>query len=239
MPSLVAAVLPGCLVLGFVVGCSDDDGASAPPSTGLAASVPTSAAAPTLATVTTVVVAAPPPATEAPTTAPPPPDPAALLAAAFDAAARGYHFVTNVTVNGAVAVTAEGDKVGDGSRLNVTSGGSTVAYAITPEGTWVFANESWSELDEPAPAGDPLGALRTPLSAVVTSFGNGPTVLTASYPAAALALTGDVPVEVVIEIDGTTLRSINYVSSMDGAPASVRADITPLVDTTPVTLPTV
>jgi hypothetical protein len=181
----------------------------------------------------------PPVATEPPATAAPPPDPVALLTASFDAIAAGYHFVTVATVNDVVAVTAEGDRVGDGTRVDVTTGGSTVSYAITAEGTWVFADGSWSELDQPAPAVDPVGALRTPASIVVSSYGSGPTVLTGTYPASALSLAGDGSVDVALEIDGTTLRSITYASTQNGTPATVRADISPLVDSTPVTLPSV
>ncbi|MGH9134750.1 MAG: hypothetical protein ACRDZZ_12485, partial [Ilumatobacteraceae bacterium] len=135
-------------------------------------------------------------------------------------------------------VTAEGDRVADGTRVDVTTGGSTVSYAITAEGTWVFADGTWSELDQPAPAIDPVSALRTPDSVIVASYGSGPTVLTGTYPAAALSLAGDGTVDVTIEIDGTALRSITYVSTQTGAPATVRADISALVDATQVTLPT-
>ena len=41
----------------------------------------------------------------------------------------------------------------------------------------------------------------------------------------------------MLEIDGTTLRSITYASTQNGAIATVRADVSPLVDATPVTLP--
>ena len=72
----------------------------------------------------------------------------------------------------------------------------------------------------------------------MSSYGNGPTVLTGTYPASALSLAGDGPVDVALEFDGTTLRSITYVVDQNGAPATVRADVSPLVDATPVTLPT-
>jgi hypothetical protein len=47
------------------------------------------------------------------------------------------------------------------------------------------------------------------------------------------------PVDVVLEFDGATLLSITYASTQNGAPATVRADVSPLVDASPVTLPTV
>ena len=239
------AVLALWFVVGLVAGCSDDKTSSSatplatvpgivtasdpaidtvPSSTG----VPSDAAAPVV-----------PVATDASTTTAPPPDPLVLLTTAFDAIAGGYHFVTTASVNDVVAVTADGDRVGEGTRVNVTTGGSTVSYAITPDGTWVFADGSWAELDQPAPAVDPVGALRSPTSIVVSSYGNGPTLLTGTYPASALSLAGDGSVDVALELDGTTLRSITYSSVQNGAPATVRADVTPLVDASPVTLPTV
>ena len=84
-----------------------------------------------------------------------------------------------------------------------------------------------------------MGALRSPTSIVVSSYGNGPTLLTGTYPASALSLAGDGSVDVALELDGTTLRSITYSSVQNGAPATVRADVSPLVDASPVTLPTV
>ncbi len=227
------------LVVGLTAGCTDEKSSatSAPPlvptSQPVGESVPTTIAIP-LDTAAPIV----PAATEAPATTAPPPDPLALLTSSFDAIAGGYHFVTTATVGDVVAITAEGDRVGEGTRVNVTTGGSTVSYAITPDGTWVFSDGNWAELDEPAPAVDPVGALRTPTAVALTSYGNGPIVLTGTYPASALSLAGDGPVDVALEIDGTTLRSITYVSTQNGAIATVRADVSPLVDATPVTLPT-
>jgi hypothetical protein len=243
LPS-TAAALALWLVVSLTAGCTEEKSSatSAPPlvSTSQSAvdTAPSTIGAP-VDTATPIV----PVATEAPTTtAPSPdalaPDALALLTATLDAIAGGYHFVTTATVGDVVAVSAEGDRVGEGTRVNVTTGGSTVSYAITPEGTWVFSDGTWAELDQPAPAVDPVGALRTPTAVVVTSYGNGPTVLTGTYPASALSLAGDAPVDVALEIDGTTLRSITYVSTQNGAIATVRADVSPLADATPVTLPT-
>ena len=250
-PSVRTRVLPAAsaalalwLVAGLVAGCTSEESSPNAPPLATPPAVLVTANDPAIDSVppTTGVpfdssTPAVPAATEAPTTTAPPPDPLALLTAAFDAIAGGYHFATVATVNDVVAVTADGDRVGEGTRVNVTTGGSTVSYAITPEGTWVLADGSWSELDQPAPAVDPVGALRSPTSIVVSSYGAGPTVLTGTYPASVLSLAGDGPVEVALELDGTTLRSITYASTQNGALATVRADVSPLVDATPVTLP--
>jgi hypothetical protein len=238
LPS-TAASLALWLVVSLTAGCTEEKSSatSAPlvvsTSQSTVDTVPSTIGA--LVDTATPIV---PVATEAPTTTASPPDALALLTATLDAIAGGYHFVTTATVGDVVAVSAEGDRVGEGTRVNVTTGGSTVSYAITPEGTWVFSDGTWAELDQPAPAVDPVGALRTPTAVVVTSYGKGPTVLTGTYPASALSLAGDAPVDVALEIDGTTLRSITYVSTQNGAIATVRADVSPLADATPVTLPT-
>lgn len=168
------------------------------------------------------------------------PDGAATLQAAFDQLAPGYHFVTTATVNGAVAITAQGDRVVDGTRMSVASNGATVDYVVTPGGTWVNKDGTWSEItDETAPA-DPIAALRAPTSVAVTSYGAGvPTVLTASYPSAALSLPGDAAVSVVFTINGAVLATLGYSTTTDGGAADVHTDITALVDTSPVTLPKV
>ncbi|HEX4981355.1 MAG TPA: hypothetical protein VFV63_06640 [Ilumatobacteraceae bacterium] len=241
-----SAALALCLVVSLAAGCSIEESSPsttpvpAPPTVFVTASGPAiDSVPPTTGVPSESSTPAVPAGTEAPPITNPPPDPLALLTAAFDAIAGGYHFATVATVNDVVAVTADGDRVGEGTRVNVTTGGSTVSYAITLEGTWVLADGSWSELDQPAPAVDPVGALRSPTSIVVSSYGAGPTVLTGTYPASVLSLAGDGPVEVALEFDGTTLRSITYASTQNGALATVRADVSPLVDATPVTLPVV
>ena len=180
------------------------------------------------------------PADTGPTTTLAPPDGAAVLQAAFDQVAAGYHFVTIATVNGAVAISAEGDHVAEGTRLSVASNGAAVDYVVTPDGTWVKKDGTWTEISDPAPVSDPIGVLRAPTSVTVTSYGAGaPTVLTATYLPATLSLPGDAPVSVVFTINGAVLGSLAYSTATDTGPADVHSDITALVDTSPVTLPKV
>lgn len=166
-------------------------------------------------------------------------DGSALLQQAFDQLAAGYHFVTTATVNGALVVTAQGDRVNDGTRLSVASNAATIDYVVTPNGTWVNQNGTWTELSDPAPVSDPIGSLRAPTSVVVSASANGaPSKLTASYPASALSVPGDNVINVVFALDGATLRSLSYTTSANGAPAVVTSAITALIDSSPVTLPT-
>ena len=65
-------------------------------------------------------------------------DATAVLQSGLDALTGSYHYVSTVTVDGAAALTAEGDRVGDGSRLTLTSSDGTVNYVITADGSWVM-----------------------------------------------------------------------------------------------------
>jgi hypothetical protein len=158
-----------------------------------------------------------------------------VLQQSFDQLAPGYHFVTTATVNGVPALTAEGDHIGGSTRMTITSQGKTVEYIVLPDQTWVAENGQWQELDEPAPAVDPISPLRAPQSVAVAAYTPEMTTLTAGYPPTALALPGDQPVNVWFALAGTSLIAIGY--DVPGGTSSVRADISPLVDTTPITSP--
>jgi putative hemolysin len=163
------------------------------------------------------------------------PDGPTLLQQAFDQLAAGYHFVSTASVNGTPAIAAEGDQIGGALRQVVTSQGKTVEYVVLPEGTWVAENGEWSELETAAPIGDPIVPLRSPLSVAVESSTPELTTLVAAFPAAAVGLPGDQPVNVTFVLAGTALTSIRY-TSPDGAAVS-ETTISPLTDTTPITAP--
>ncbi len=224
------------IVLALATGCTSDNAADSLTSTTQAQI--DSAAPPTLATAPTPS----PPASDTPAAATTVqlavPDGAALLQQGFAELADGYHFVTTAMVQGAVAVSAEGDHVGDRTRLDVTSNGATLGYIVTPEGNWVSQNGTWQELDEVAPASDPISSLATPIDVTVTSYGAASATLSATYPAGALALPGDATITVVFEIAGTSIRSMTYAATGE-ANASVRADISPLTDQSPISVPSV
>lgn len=219
-------------VSGLVLGaCSSDDGN---PSANSAAAI-TTLPAPTVPATTVA------PATAAATTPAPPapatialPDGPTVLQQSLDALAPGYRFTSTLTVNGNVAVSAVGDQIGLASRQQITSQGVTVDYILLPEGTWKGENGVWEELEEPAPAVDPLAPLRAPTAVTVAGHSPELTTLIATYPAAALGIPGDT-INVTIELSGTTLRSATY-GTPDGTQVQ-RTDFGPLTDTTPITSP--
>jgi hypothetical protein len=160
-----------------------------------------------------------------------------MLQQSFDALAPGYHFLTQATVNGVPALTAEGDQIAGNTRMTVTSQEKTVDYVVMPEGTWVAQDGTWQELDSPAPATDPIAALRAPQSVTVANYAPPLATLTAIYPASALALPGDQPVTVSFDFNGTALTAITY-ATPDGT-STVRSDISAVTNTAPITSPSV
>lgn len=218
-----------------LTGCSDGGGAEPVP-----ALVSTVADASTAADADTN-----PDTTATPTTAPasaPPTAPAvdggALLQHALEAIAGGYHFTTTVNVDGAATLVADGDRVADGTRLTISGDGGTVAYVITPAGSWVLPEDGeWEAVDAPAATADPIAALWTPTSVAVDGVEGTVTRLTTTVAAAALGIAGDEPATLQVTLEGSELRSVTYTSSLDGRPAAVQATITPLVDTSPVIAP--
>jgi hypothetical protein len=162
---------------------------------------------------------------------------AALLTQSLDALAGGYHFSTSATLDGAEVLVAEGDRVGDGSRLTIWANGSSVAYIITPAGSWVFPEGGeWQSLDEPPASVDPLAALRTPTVVSGTSDGTTSTVVV-NVPAASLGVAAEGNVDVTVTITGTAATAVSYAATLEGRPANVRTTLGPVVDGTPVVAP--
>lgn len=234
--------------VGLLLVFSSCSSSSASPKVGSAASNTTTtvigvAAAPTVAsdpaaagtaTAASTTVA---PATPA---SPGPVDGAVLLQQAVAATAGGYHFNQTATVDGAVALTIDGDRLSDGARVAVTSPtAGLVNYVITPAGTWLMPeNGDWQVDDSGTPAVDPIAALGAPTS--VTVAGNdGTTVqLVVTVPLAALGLPGDGDAPLQVAVVSGALSTITYsTTTSDGKPASTTTIIGPPVDASPVVPP--
>ena len=165
-------------------------------------------------------------------------DAAALLQQSIAAIAGGYHFRTGVTIDSAEVLVAEGDRVGDGTRLTIWANGTSVAYAITPAGSWVFPEGGeWEALDTPPATTDPLGALTAPLAVTGTSPDGVAASIVATVAASALGVPGAGNADLQVQLAGTTLSEVSYLTTVDGRPASVRSILGPVVDTTPVAAP--
>ncbi len=223
------------LMVAVAAGCTDDaTGASLdePSVITLAASADAAAA-----TVPATTPTPPAPTTEAPSVTVPI-DAGAMLQASLDSLAGGYHFRTSVAVAGTEVLVAEGDRVGDGTRLTIWSNGTSVAYVITPAGSWVFPEGGeWEALDSPPATTDPLIALRTPSAVLGTSTDGVAATIVATVAANTLGVPSDGTADVRVTVNGPVLSEITYEASVDGQIASVRSIFGAVVDPTPVTPP--
>jgi hypothetical protein len=213
--------------------CSDT---KAPVAGSASSNTPSSAAAtlPPIAStaVTTTVVVAP----SAPVA---PADPAALLQQAVAASGTGYHFDQTVTINGAVVLTSDGDRLTDGVRVANHQGSGTEFEVITPAGRWVQPDGGeWIEDDTPRAEVDPIAALAAPTSVTIASNDGTTAQLTVTVPLASIGVPGDGTAPLQVTIVSGALTNITYTSTQaDGTTASVVAVIGPPQDTSPVVPP--
>jgi hypothetical protein len=213
--------------------CSDSKGPTAGSATAntvaatTVAPVPASVAA---GTTTTLVAVGP---TVAPADGP------AMLQQAVAATGVGYHFEQSASVDGVVAVSTFGDRLTDGARFSVTRDGLQVFYTITPGGTYVMPEgQEWTLDDSPAPAVDPIDALKAP-SAVAITANDGTTVqLTATVNNTQLGIpdVGETPLQLTIVSGALTNIAFNTTTS-DGRTVVTTTAIGPAQDTSPVVAP--
>jgi hypothetical protein len=231
---LAALAILGPAVL---AGCSgSEQGATVASAVPVAVAVVEPAAAPaTAAPVTTAAPVETTPATPPPTV---PIDAAAMLVQSLDAVVGGYHFRTSVTVAGVEVLVSEGDRVGNGTRLTIWTGGTSLSYLITPAGAWVVPDGGeWQALDTPPATTDPLAALRVPTAVSGTSYDGVAATIVASVPAAALGVPSDGTADVQITVNGPTLQQVRYSATIDGRTADVTTVFGPIVDPSPVVAP--
>lgn len=249
-----AATLSIAGLLALTAACSSgDDPAATESSAPLGSAAATAAPEPSAAepAPATVVTAAPSnsPATSEATVAPSAESTAATdatsagvdgersLATALAATSAGYRFASTATVGDQVAVTVDGDRTAAGTRMRVVSQGAAIEYVVTDGRSWVFDAGVWQELDDETTVEDPLAQLGAPLAVAVAGVEGDLVRLVATYPAAALGLSG-ADVEVLVEIVGERVTALEYATTLDGVAALVRTELSALPDPVPtVTAP--
>jgi hypothetical protein len=168
-------------------------------------------------------------------------DPAAALAAALTGLSGAYAFESTVTVGTEVATRLSGAWSAGTSEVEVETGAATVTYRLVPPASWVREGEEgdWVELEGEVPAVDPLAALREPATVVLAAGDGAGVALTATYPPAALGLTGDVPVEVAIALRADGAVVARYTTSVNGVAATSETTMRPAPGATPIPAPSV
>jgi hypothetical protein len=161
-------------------------------------------------------------------------DARAMLDAALAPLSTSAEFESTVTVDGKEVTALVGRTVGDNTSLSVATSGRTVDYVRVPPKAWAREpNASWLLVDASQAPDSPMAALAAPLTLEV---GPGtPTTLTATYPAAALGLTGG-PATVTI----TLLESgvmFQYQQTTGGRTVASETTLRPATDTSPIVAP--
>ena len=153
--------------------------------------------------------------------------------------ALGYHFTTTLSIDGATVLTADGDRVGAGTRLTVVKDGVAVQYVITPAGTWIKPDAAeWQRLETPSAPYDPIAALEAPTSVAATAVDGTATQLDVVVPAASLGLAADAPaLTLTVRVDNGTITSVGYATIVNSHPAVMQATIGAVVDGSAVVAP--
>jgi hypothetical protein len=137
-----------------------------------------------------------------------------------------------------VSLVAEGDRVGSGSRLTLTTSTGRVSYVVTADASWAMPEgRTWQQLDADPADVDTIAALRQP-SAVRLEASDGTTTrLTVTVPRPVLGLGADGTADLDVSLVGGAVRSIAFASAVQGRPAQVTSVFGPAQDASPVAPP--
>ena len=163
---------------------------------------------------------------------------ASRLGAALTRLAPGYRFETTVRIGDVVATTIAG-RVRDGaSEVEATAGGTTEAYLSVPPRAWTRrSGGAWEAVDTGAPASNHLEALWSPEAIEVEGDDGTILRLIATYPAAALGLTGSDPVSVTLLIAGNGTLTATFTAATSGGEATSETTFRPDPDGAPIVAP--
>jgi hypothetical protein len=234
--SAARLLLGGAGLLLVFAACSDDSSpavGSAVSNTTVVAGAATPATLAPISSAAGVTTSLAPGATLAPV------DGAALLQQAVAATSAGYHFNQTATVDGAIALTIDGDRLTDGARVAVSRDSGVVFYIITPEGTWLMPeNGEWEADDSDPPAVDPIAALGAPTSVAVAGNDGTTVQLVVSVPLSSIGIPGEGETPLQVSVVGGVLSTITYsTTTADGRVAAATTVIGPVVDPSPVEAP--
>jgi hypothetical protein len=162
----------------------------------------------------------------------------ALSTALDDLADSGFHFATVVTAGGGLAIQAEGERIGEGTRFVVLRDEARVDYVATADGTWVKpADGVWSAVASPPTAADPVPALASATSVTLESSEGSTITLLATVPLTALGYEGEDTSDVTVTLTDGAIVEVRYDSTVQGLAASVVTTVSAVQDDTPIVAP--
>lgn len=162
-----------------------------------------------------------------------------VLNKAIAGLAPGYHFVSTFVVNGAQTLVADGDRIGNASRLKITQGGATVNYVILPTASYAQPDGAdWQQLDTPPATTDPISAIAHPSAVGVLVDDPAKVRLRVTVSASTLGVAKDGTAVLEVVIKAGVLTEVDYGTTVTGGGvASVATIIGPLADATPIKAP--
>ncbi len=204
-----------------LAGCSSDSSGVVADSTSATASSTTAASVPATEPTTPTSVDAP-----------------ALLQQGLAGLQAGYHFTSVFTVNGAVVLKAEGDRIGDASRFSVTTNGALVNYITTPGGNYAQPDGGdWDQLTTQPAVVDPITSLNAPSAIAVISDDGTAVRLRVSVSAVTLGVGTSGTADVDVVVTSGSITELGYTANVDGNVGSVSNIIGPVGDATPIVAP--
>lgn len=136
-----------------------------------------------------------------------------------------------------MASRASGRWLNGTGEFAIESQGAALIYRTVPPRAWVHEDESgWIELDSGSPLGNPIDALLKPTTLATVGEQGGALSFRATYPAAALGLSGD-PVTVDLTIGGSGSVTATYRMPTPAGEALSETVMTPAANLAPVTAP--
>jgi hypothetical protein len=165
-------------------------------------------------------------------------DGTAALATALKGLGANYHFTSTFVVNGAQTLVADGDRIGDGSRLTITQSGATVHYVVLPTASYAQPEGGdWAQLDAAPASTDPIKALATPSAVGVLADDGTKVRLRVTVDGASLGVAAG-PASLEVVLVAGSLTEVDYGTPVKGGGiASVATIFKPPVDATPVAAP--
>jgi hypothetical protein len=159
------------------------------------------------------------------------------LTTTLQALIPGYTFEATVSLDGDVASRASGRWLNGTGEFAIEAQGGALIYRTVPPQAWVHEDESgWTELDSGSPLGNPIDALLKPTNLAAIAEQGDALNLRATYPAAALGLSGD-PVTVDLTLGGDGSVTATYRASTPAGEAVSETLMTPAANLEPVTAP--
>jgi hypothetical protein len=159
------------------------------------------------------------------------------LTTTLKALVPGYTFESTVSLDGDLASRASGRWLNGTGEFAIEAQGGALIYRTVPPRAWVHEDESgWIELDSGSPLGNPIDVLLNPTT-IATVGGQGDALsLKATYPAAALGLSGD-PVTVDLTLAANGSVTATYRMDTPAGEAFSETLMKPAANLEPVTAP--